>query len=114
MAVAIGAVSDPKGKAPEVRDVGQLVVDDRPNQRVNEIDRVAGGQDLRVAARQVAHYVETIPRLYRFVELVGVSDLVQARLGTISRAWRIICKSIASISLLQPRVAAWGWIIGTG
>jgi type I restriction enzyme R subunit len=36
------------------------------------------------AARQVAHYVETIPKLYRFVELVGVSDLVQARVGTIT------------------------------
>jgi type I restriction enzyme, R subunit len=36
------------------------------------------------AANQVAHYVETIPQLYRFVELVGVSDLVEARLGTIS------------------------------
>lgn len=36
------------------------------------------------AANQVAHYVETIPRLYRFVELVAVSDLLQARLGTIS------------------------------
>jgi type I restriction enzyme R subunit len=36
------------------------------------------------AANQVAHYVATIPRLYRFVELVAVSDLLQARLGTIS------------------------------
>jgi type I restriction enzyme R subunit len=36
------------------------------------------------AANQVAHYVETIPRLYRFVELVAVSDLLQARLGTLS------------------------------
>jgi type I restriction enzyme R subunit len=36
------------------------------------------------AANQVAHYVETIPRLYRFVELVAVSDLLQARLGTIT------------------------------
>lgn len=36
------------------------------------------------AAIQVAHYVETIPPLYRFVELVGVSDLIQARVGTIS------------------------------
>ena len=36
------------------------------------------------AANQVAHYVETIPKLYRFVELIGVSDLIQARLGTIS------------------------------
>jgi type I restriction enzyme R subunit len=36
------------------------------------------------AANQVAHYVETIPKLYRFVELVAVSDLIQARLGTIT------------------------------
>jgi type I restriction enzyme R subunit len=36
------------------------------------------------AANQVAHYVETIPKLYRFVELVAVSDLVQARLGTLT------------------------------
>lgn len=36
------------------------------------------------AAIQVAHYVETIPPLYRFVELVGVSDLIQARVGTLS------------------------------
>lgn len=36
------------------------------------------------AANQVAHYVETIPNLYRYVELVGVSDLVQSRVGTIT------------------------------
>jgi type I restriction enzyme R subunit len=36
------------------------------------------------AANQVAHYVETIPKLYRFVELVAVSDLIQARLGTLT------------------------------
>lgn len=36
------------------------------------------------AANQVAHYVETIPPLYRFIEIVGVSDLIQARVGTIS------------------------------
>jgi len=36
------------------------------------------------AATQVAHYVETIPPLYRFVEIVGVSDLIQARVGTIT------------------------------
>jgi type I restriction enzyme R subunit len=38
----------------------------------------------RGAANQVAHYVETIPSLYRFVELVAVSDLIQARLGTLT------------------------------
>jgi type I restriction enzyme R subunit len=36
------------------------------------------------AVTQVAHYVETIPPLYRFVEVVGVSDLIQARVGTIT------------------------------
>lgn len=36
------------------------------------------------AVNQVAHYRETIPGLYRFVEIIGVSDLVQARLGTIT------------------------------
>jgi type I restriction enzyme R subunit len=36
------------------------------------------------AARQVAHYVETIPQLYRFVEFVLVSDLIEARAGTIT------------------------------
>ncbi len=36
------------------------------------------------AAVQVAHYADTIPPLYRFVEIIGVSDLIQARVGTIS------------------------------
>lgn len=36
------------------------------------------------AATQVSHYVETIPPLYRFIEIVGVSDLIQARVGTIT------------------------------
>ena len=36
------------------------------------------------AANQVAHYADTIPPLYRFVEIIGVSDLIQARVGTIT------------------------------
>jgi type I restriction enzyme, R subunit len=36
------------------------------------------------AANQVAHYVETIQPLYRFIEIIGVSDVIQARVGTIS------------------------------
>ena len=36
------------------------------------------------AVNQIRHYTETIPGLYRFVELVAVSDLLTARLGTIS------------------------------
>jgi type I restriction enzyme R subunit len=36
------------------------------------------------AVHQVEHYVETIPPLYRFVEIIGVSDLIKARVGTIT------------------------------
>jgi type I restriction enzyme R subunit len=36
------------------------------------------------AVNQVAHYRDTIPDLYRFVEIIGVSDLLQARIGTIT------------------------------
>ena len=36
------------------------------------------------ACNQVAHYKETIPKLYRYVEVIGVSDLMQARVGTIT------------------------------
>lgn len=36
------------------------------------------------AVNQVAHYTDTIPDLYRFVEIIGVSDLLQARVGTMS------------------------------
>lgn len=33
---------------------------------------------------QLGHYTETIPRLYRFVEIIGASDLISARVGTIT------------------------------
>ena len=36
------------------------------------------------AVNQVAHYTETIPPLYRFVEIVGVTDLMRAVVGTIT------------------------------
>lgn len=36
------------------------------------------------AVNQVRYYTQTIPALYRYVELVGVSDLLQARVGTIT------------------------------
>jgi type I restriction enzyme, R subunit len=36
------------------------------------------------AVNQVHHYTETIPSLYRYVEVVGVSDLMTARVGTSS------------------------------
>lgn len=36
------------------------------------------------AANYVQHLVTTIPSLYRFVELVAVSDLLRARLGTLT------------------------------
>ena len=36
------------------------------------------------AVNQVAHYTQTIPPLYRFVEIVGVTDLMRAVVGTIT------------------------------
>jgi len=36
----------------------------------------------QAAVNQVRHYTETIPDLYRYIEIVGVSDLVTARVGT--------------------------------
>ncbi len=38
----------------------------------------------QAAVNQVSHYTETIPDLYRYVEIVGVSDLLTARVGTFS------------------------------
>lgn len=51
---------------------------------VGQIETKApGGADPAVAAvHQVRHYAETIPDLYRYVEIVGVSNLVDARVGT--------------------------------
>ncbi|HEX7290309.1 MAG TPA: type I restriction endonuclease subunit R [Conexibacter sp.] len=36
------------------------------------------------AVNQVAHYTHTIPPLYRYVEIVGVTDLMRAVVGTIT------------------------------
>ena len=38
----------------------------------------------RKAVNQVEHYRQTIPGLYRYVEVIGVSDLLRARVGTIT------------------------------
>ena len=36
------------------------------------------------AVNQVAHYAETIPQLYRYIEIVGVTDLMRAVVGTLT------------------------------
>jgi type I restriction enzyme, R subunit len=36
------------------------------------------------AVNQVAHYVQTIPSLYRYVEIIGVTDLMRAVVGTVT------------------------------
>jgi type I restriction enzyme R subunit len=36
------------------------------------------------AVNQVQHYRKTIPGLYRYVEVIGVNDLLRARVGTIT------------------------------
>ncbi len=43
--------------------------------------RKGSGRD---AVNQVHHYTDSIPGLYRYVEIVGVSDLMTARVGTSS------------------------------
>jgi type I restriction enzyme R subunit len=54
------------------------------------------------AVAQVEHYAETIPPLYRFVEIVGVSDLKKGLVGTISTPvehfaeWKTMDKSAYS------------------
>jgi type I restriction enzyme R subunit len=51
---------------------------------LGQIELKAPGEDdsAQAAVNQVAHYTETIPNLYRYVEIVGVSDLITARVGT--------------------------------
>ncbi len=47
--------------------------------------KVPGGKAMAErAVNQVQHYVQTISPLYRYVEIVGVSDYLQARVGTIT------------------------------
>jgi type I restriction enzyme R subunit len=38
----------------------------------------------RAAVNQVGHYVQTIPDIYRYIEIIGVSDLGTARVGTMT------------------------------
>lgn len=47
--------------------------------------KAPGGKDMAEAiVNQVHHYSQTIPALYRFVEIVGASDYLSARVGTIT------------------------------
>jgi type I restriction enzyme, R subunit len=47
-----------------------------------ELKAPGGDDSAQAAVNQVAHYTHTIPGLYRYVEIVGVSDLLTARVGT--------------------------------
>jgi len=44
----------------------------------------SGSATAESAVNQVQHYRQTIPGLYRYVEVVGVSDLLRARVGTVT------------------------------
>jgi type I restriction enzyme R subunit len=47
--------------------------------------KAPGGKNMAEAIfNQVRHYTETIPTLYRYVEIVGASDYLTARVGTIT------------------------------
>lgn len=49
-----------------------------------ELKRPSAENAAESAVNQVRHYTDTIPGLYRYVEAVGVSDLLDARVGTAS------------------------------
>jgi type I restriction enzyme R subunit len=53
---------------------------------LGQIECKAPGVDdpAQQAVNQVAHYAETIPQLYRYVEIVGVTDLMRAVVGTLT------------------------------
>jgi type I restriction enzyme R subunit len=53
---------------------------------LGQIEAKAPGLDkpAEQAVNQITHYTKTIPDLYRFVEIVGVTDLMQAVVGTIT------------------------------
>jgi type I restriction enzyme R subunit len=47
-----------------------------------ELKAPGTGDSAHAAVNQVQHYINTIPGLYRYIEIVGVSDLITARVGT--------------------------------
>lgn len=53
---------------------------------LGEIEAKAPGQEdaRQEAVNQVAHYKDTVAPLYRFVEVIGVTDLMQAVVGTLT------------------------------
>jgi type I restriction enzyme R subunit len=53
---------------------------------LGQIECKAPGLDdpAQQAVNQVAHYAATIPQLYRYVEIVGVTDLMRAVVGTLT------------------------------
>ncbi len=51
---------------------------------LGQVELKAPGVDALEAVNQVQHYRDTIPGLYRYVEIVGVSNLTAARVGTIT------------------------------
>ena len=65
--------------------------------------KAPGTKDTATAiVNQVRHYTETIQPLYRYVEIVGASDLITARVGTITTPaehfaeWKTMSKTRAS------------------
>jgi type I restriction enzyme R subunit len=73
-------VIGPKNRRPDIL----LFVNGIP---LGQVELKNPGDELATAesaVNQVTHYMTTIPALYRFVEVIGVSDLLQARVGTVS------------------------------
>lgn len=49
-----------------------------------ELKGPAATETAESAVHQVKHYSQTIPALYRYVEVIGVSNLLEARVGTVT------------------------------
>ncbi|MCW3000651.1 MAG: type site-specific deoxyribonuclease, HsdR family [Solirubrobacterales bacterium] len=61
-----------------------LYVNGLPLGQIELKNPAAGHATAASAVNQVQHYARTIPSLYRYVEVIGVSDLLTARVGTVT------------------------------
>jgi type I restriction enzyme R subunit len=76
----VTVISGTKNRRPDIL----LFVNGIPLGQIELKNPAAKEATAEAAANQVAHYAQTIPQLYRFVEVVAVSDLFEAHVGTVT------------------------------
>jgi type I restriction enzyme R subunit len=75
-----------------------------------ELKRPSAKNAAEGAVNQVRHYTETIPGLYRYIEIVGVSDLLDAHVGTPTTppehfaAWKLMPEAGEAESKRRPQL----------